>query len=714
MSEVERLGRVRGARVVVEPLGERERAVAGATLEADAVRFVVGSLYATRVELCLFDDEGREVRGDLHRDPTGLWHGRVRGVGAGQRYGYRAHGPYLPAEGHRFNPQKLLVDPLARALDGEADALGPVNGFLMRGLDTDGLDELTDPHDSALAVPRSVVVDPAFDWGDDRPPDVPTSRMVIAELHVKGYTKLHPEVPAELRGTYLGLASEPVVRHLRSLGVTTVELLPVATAMDEPHLRRAGLVNYWGYQPLAFAAPTARYATARGREVVELKSMIKALHAAGIEVLLDVVFNHSCEGDHRGATVCLRGLDNATYYRLRPERARYVDETGCGNSLRVDHPATLSLVLDALRRWALEYHVDGFRFDLAATMGRFHGGFSRDAPFFHAIFQDPVLRGLKLVAEPWDIAHGGYQVGGFPRNWREWNGKFRDTVRRVVAGDPGAVGDLATRLSGSSDLYEASGRGPWAGVNFVTAHDGRTLRDLVTYERKHNEANGEGNRDGSDHEHATNGGVEGETDDPAIVSLRARRVRSLLTLLFVSPGVPMLLGGDELGHTQRGNNNVYCQDNELAWVRWPAEPSALTRFVAGLARLRHGSGVMRREAFYRGRQRARPSKSADVHWLRLDGHEMEAADWSPVRAFLGALFTDRGAGDRGEAWLVYVNGSSVDLRVTLPRQRGLPRRWALVVDTRDEDLASPTDELHRAGDGFEVAAATVVVLRALP
>src|SRR5512143_1027685 len=586
---------------------------------------------ADAVELCLLDAAGGEERVRLPEETGGIWRGYLPGVGPGQRYGFRVHGRYDPGAGLRHNPAKLLVDPYTRRLSGPLVLHPAVFGYA--GGDPFG--PHPDERDSAPYVPKSVVVDGEYDWGEDRLPRTPWPDTVAYELHVKGFTRLHPAVPPELRGTYAGLAHPAVLDHLTGLGVTAVELMPVHAFIGEPHLLRRGLRNYWGYNTLGFFAPHEGYA-ATDDPVREFRDMVRALHAAGLEVILDVVYNHSAEGDEHGPTLAFRGIDNLTYYRLQPwDPRRYRDYTGCGGTLDLRSPHVLRLVLDSLRYWASEMHVDGFRFDLAPALARAPDAFDRYSPFLAAVHADPLLCERKLVAEPWDVGPGGYQVGAFPAPWSEWNGRYRDTVRDVWRGAATSVADLGYRLSGSSDLYGHDGRRPYASVNFVTAHDGFCLADLVSYEHKHNEANGEGNQDGDDHNRSTNCGVEGSTGDPAVLAARRRLRRALLATLLLSTGVPMLLGGDELGRSQAGNNNAYCQDDPISWLDWaggtgapdPAGPDPmLLPLVRGLLALRRRSPVLRRPSFFRG-GRSSEQDLADLTWFTALGTQMPDADW---------------------------------------------------------------------------------------
>ena len=663
----------------------------GATFDGEGTNFSVFSRHAEGVELCLFDrreDAAESARISLREVTADVWHCYLPDVRPGQLYGYRVSGPYDPARGHRFNPAKLLIDPYAKAIGGSVQWSEAQFGYPVGSRD----DLRRDDRDSAAGMPKSVVVDQTFAWAGDEPPDVPWSRTVIYECHVKGMTQRHPEVPAPLRGTYLGLATDPVIDHLLSLGVTAIELLPVQQFVSESHLYHRGLRNYWGYSTIGYFAPDARYASAPGGEqVADFKTMVKRLHRAGIEVILDVVYNHTGEGNHLGPTLCFRGIDNHSYYRPVPGDPRhYLDFTGTGNSLNLPDPRVMQLVLDSLRYWVSEMHVDGFRFDLATTLARDPFEYRRDARFFEMVRQDPVLSRVKLIAEPWDLGDGGYQVGNFPVGWAEWNGKYRDTVRRFWHGDPHQVPDLAYRLSGSSDLFESSGRTPYSSINFVTAHDGFTLHDLVSYERKHNDANGENNRDGSDHNLSRNWGVEGETDDESVIELRERLKRNFIATLAFSQGIPMLLAGDELGRTQGGNNNAYCQDNETSWVDWSLGPRqrALLDFTRQVLEIRRANPVLRRRTFFHGR----PIPEAgvkDLQWIRPDGTEMTAEDWrnGPLHVFgmlvHGAATDERDHRGRlftGETMLVLFNGGARSRHFTLP-VLDEPGSWLEVLDT---------------------------------
>jgi len=702
----------------------------GATYDGAGVNFAVFSENATAIELCLFDERGDETRVFLRDRTAHVFHGYVPGLRPGQRYGLRAHGSYDPDVGMRFNPNKLLVDPYARVLEGKVDYREPVfayvgspNGKLAGS--TDLADERTaDIRDSAPGVPRSVVVDERFDWEGDRPPAVPWEDTVLYEVHVKGMSMRHPKVPEAVRGTYLGLAHPAMIEHLKRLGVTTVELLPIHESMDEWSIAARGMSNYWGYATLGFFAPDQRFATPGGDPVREFKSMVKALHRAGIEVVLDVVYNHTGEGDQLGPTVCLRGLDNASYYRLRPDnRALYEDYTGCGNSLNMLHPQSLKLVMDSLRYWVTSMHVDGFRFDLASTLAREGGGVDKMSAFFDIIHQDPVLSNVKLIAEPWDLGHGGYQVGNFPVLWTEWNGRYRDTVRRFWRGEAGTVGEMGFRLTGSSDLYEDDGRHPYASINFVTAHDGFTLRDLVSYERKHNEANGEDNRDGWDDNSSWNCGVEGDTDDTEIRALRLRQQRNILTTLVLSQGVPMLTAGDELGKTQHGNNNAFVQDNAISWLDWELddERSALLQFTREIIAFRGRHPVFRRGSFFTGAKVGGSELEKDLAWFTPAGREMTLLDWQkPKGAVIGLLLAGDALAWRDEmgepviddSFLVLMNGSREVVDFVIPDiEWGI--RWSSRIDTRLPAMHYDTEV--EAGATLRLDANTVVVLkRVLP
>jgi glycogen operon protein len=600
----------------------------GATWDGQGVNFALFAEHASAVELCLYDarDPGQEYERVLLPEVTRhVWHGYVPSVRPGQLYGYRVHGPYRPEHGLRFNPAKLLIDPYARALAGQVDWSRPVFGYRF------GDENERDDGDSAGGVPKGVVVEPFFDWEGDRAPRTPWHRSVIYEVHVKGFTAAHPELAEEVRGTYAALATDPIIDHLKRLRVTAIELLPVHSFLDDHYLVEKGLRNYWGYNTINFFAPDARYSSRgdRGDQVAEFKAMVKALHRAGIEVILDVVYNHTAEGNHLGPTLSFKGIANPTYYRLVHDNARYyMDFTGTGNSLNAQNPQVLKLIMDSLRYWVLEMHVDGFRFDLASTLAREGYGPDRLSSFFDIIHQDPVLSQVKLIAEPWDVGLGGYQVGNFPVLWAEWNDKYRDTMRRFWRGDEGQMAWFGYRLTGSSDLYGDDGRSPTASINFITAHDGFTLHDLVSYNDKHNEPNGEHNRDGHSENLSCNYGVEGPAEDDQILDLREQQKRNLLASLLFSQGIPMICGGDELGRTQQGNNNAYCQDNEISWYDWDLDERrrALLRFTRKAIELRHRHPALHRRSFFQGRP-IHGEDIEDVVWFRPDGHDMTAAEW---------------------------------------------------------------------------------------
>jgi isoamylase len=648
----------------------------GATWDGKGVNFALFSAHAEKVELCLFDARGRRElrRVALPSYTDQVWHGYLADARPGLRYGYRVYGPYDPAHGHRFNNNKLLIDPYAKALSGTIRWSDVHYGYR---LGTPRGDLTFDRRDNASGMPKSVVVDTAFTWGDERRPRTAWHDTIVYELHVSGFTMQHPAVPAPLRGTFLALSSPPLLDYLHRLGITAVELLPIHAFVDDRILVERRLHNYWGYNSLGFFAPHPPYLS--GESVHEFKTMVKHFHEAGIEVILDVVYNHTGEGDQRGPTLCFRGIDNKSYYRLAAEPRFYDDVTGTGNTLNVDHPRVLQLVMDSLRYWADDMRVDGFRFDLAPALARDAQSFYRNSAFFKAVAQDPVLSRVKLIAEPWDIGLGGYQVGSFPAGWSEWNDKYRDGVRRFWQGNDGTIGELASRLTGSSDLFEHDGRHVRSSINFVTAHDGFTLNDLVSYNHKHNEANGEHNRDGTDNNISWNCGAEGPTDDPAINALRARQKRNFLATLLLSQGVPMFLAGDERGKSHQGNNNPYCQDNPLTWLDWSTPPDPdLIEFAGGLIRLRKSSAAFRRESFFHGT--ALPDRSRkDMTWMRPDGDEMGERDWfnSHLRV-IGLMFGDERPVAEDRLFLMYLNAHDQEIRLTLP-----PRKsgWELLVDT---------------------------------
>jgi isoamylase len=688
----------------------------GATFDGAGTSFSLFSEVAEKVDLCLFDDEGKETCVPLPERTAFVWHGYLPQVQPGQRYGYRVHGRWAPEEGLRANPAKLLLDPYSKAISGgvrwdramydhaPGDADGPPDGA-----------------DSAPFAPRSVVVNPYFDWADDRPPRTPAHETILYEVHVKGLTARHPQVPEELRGTYAGLAEPAVVEYLKGLGVTAVELLPVHQFVHDERLVAMRLKNYWGYNSIGFLAPHNEYSSAgdRGPQVQEFKQMVKALHAAGLEVILDVVYNHTAEGNHLGPTLSFKGIDNPAYYRLvQGAPGRYMDYTGTGNSLNMRHPHVLQLIMDSLRYWVLDMHVDGFRFDLAATLARELHECDRLSAFFDLIQQDPVVSQVKLIAEPWDVGEGGYQVGNFPPLWSEWNGKYRDGARDFWRGADQTLGDFAFRFTGSSDLYELNGRRPSASVNFVTAHDGFTLADLVSYDEKHNEANGEENRDGESHNRSWNCGVEGPTDDPAVVALRRRQQRNFLATLFLSQGIPMLLGGDEIGRTQGGNNNAYCQDNEISWYDWERLDEDLLAFTRALVRLRREHPIFHRRGWFLGR--AIHGEAQDIGWFRPDGREMAEEDWqSGFAKSLGVYLNGEAIASldpRGErivdaSFYVLFNAHHEPLAFRLP-DGAWEGEWVKVLDTA---VGAPPpgegEERYRGGSEVRLEGRSLALLR---
>jgi len=698
----------------------------GATWDGEGVNFALFSENATAVELCLFDepDANKEThRIRIEECTDHVWHIYLPEVRPGQRYGYRVHGPYEPEEGHRFNPAKLLFDPYAKAIAGTIDWSNALYGYRIG----DPKEDLSvDDQDNAGSIPKCVVVDQAFTWGGDQLLRTPWDRTVIYELHVNGFTARHPDIPKHLRGTYAGLGTPAVIEHLQHVGITAVELLPVHHFIRDKHLVDRGLTNYWGYNSIGFFAPEIQYATSsvRAEHVWEFKTMVKALHNAGIEVILDVVYNHTGEGNHFGPTLSFRGIDNASYYRLVPDQPRYyLDYTGCGNTLNVRHPRILQLIMDSLRYWVLEMHVDGFRFDLASTLARELHDVDRLSAFFDIIHQDPVLSQVKLIAEPWDLGEGGYQVGNFPAGWAEWNGKYRDTIRRYWKGDGGQAAELAYRLSGSSDLYEGGGRRPHASINFVTAHDGFTLQDLVSYDQKRNEANLEDNHDGTDDNLSWNCGVDGPTAKPSIVALRERQKRNMLATLLLSQGVPMICGGDEMGRTQRGNNNAYCQDNEISWIDWNlSKPQqALLAFTKSLIALRQQHPVFRRRRFFQGR-RIRGTEVKDISWLRPDGKEMTDEDWGKgyVRC-LGVRLDGHAIEEKDskgkplldDTFLMLLNAHHEPRPFTLPaHKRGV--RWQPVLETAASHANQRQVTLLKGGFQYDLEARSLAVLRLRP
>ena len=672
----------------------------GATWDGAGANFALFSAHAERVDLCIFDARGRReiARYTLPEYTDEVWHGYLPGLRPGALYGYRVYGPYDPANGHRFNHHKLLLDPYAKALSGSLRWSDAHYGYRIGAPRSD---LSFDRRDNAGGMPKCVLVDTSFTWGDDRPPDVPWMRTVFYETHVRGYTILHPDVAPAARGTFLGLASPRVIEHLTHLGVTTVELLPVQAFVDDRYLVEKRLRNYWGYNPIGYFAPEARYLSVHHDE---FKTMVKNLHEAGIEVVLDVVYNHTAEGNHLGPTLSFRGIDNRTYYRLADDRRYYQDTTGCGNTLNVSHPRVLQMVTDSLRYWVEEMHVDGFRFDLAPTLAREDHGYDYNAGFFKAIRQDPVLARCKLIAEPWDVGPGGYQLGGFPPGWSEWNGRYRDVARRFWQGGGGLLSEFASRLAGSSDIFAKHGRRPRASINFVTVHDGFTLQDLVAYEAKHNEQNLEGNRDGADDNAGRNFGVEGPTSDRHILAQRERQKRNLIATLCLSLGVPLLLAGDEFGHSQRGNNNAYCQDNEISWIDWNGrtpQDLAFGEFLTTVLRIRREHPAFQHDAFFTGRPRPGSSRK-DIAWYTPHGIEMTNGDWNGDGRAIGVFFGDR------PLLAVLFNAADDDVPFALPACETIA--WRLLLDTALDTQPQPGDEAA-AVTSYGVAARSVVVFR---
>jgi glycogen operon protein len=670
----------------------------GATFDGAGVNFALFSEHATKVELCLFNsvEDGKEAeRIQLPEQTDQVWHCYLPDAEPGQLYGYRVYGPYDPAKGHRFNSNKIVLDPYTKAIGRDVQWHDELWGYKIGDA---GADLSFDERDSAPCAPLAMVLDMAFTWGDDRPPRTPWHKTVIYELHIKGFTQRHPGVPEERRGTYAGLASEAAIEHIQSLGVTAVELMPVHFFLDDRHLAESGLVNYWGYNTLAFFAPALRYASRQSprKSVQEFKMMVRSLHAAQIEVIQDVVYNHTAEGNQLGPTLSFRGVDNASYYRLASDPRYYMDFSGCGNGFNMQNPRVLQLIMDSLRYWVTEMHVDGFRFDLASALARELFAVDRLASFFDIIRQDPILSQVKLIAEPWDVGEGGYQVGNFPSGWTEWNGKYRDCVRRFWKGEGGTVNEMATRLAGSSDLYAWSGRKPYASINFITCHDGFTLEDLVSYNGKHNEANGEDNKDGADDNHSWDCGAEGPTSDPAIIALRERQKRNLIATLLSSQGVPMLLAGDELSHTQNGNNNTYCQDNELSWLDWNLDDrkKAFLEFVRSIVHIWKEQPVFQRRKFFQGRA-IRGSDIKDISWIATDGKEMSDEDWNAgfVRTLgvrlagdLIGVVDERGEALAGDTLLLLLSAHHEPVSFALP-SAGEGYVWERLFDTADPGAA---------------------------
>lgn len=686
----------------------------GAMYDGNGTNFAVYSSIADRIELCLLDEDRHETTVELTEVDYDQWHAYLPGIGPGQRYGYRIHGPYAPDEGHRCDPSKLLLDPYAKAIEGQINNSNSVFSYDFNDPSQPNHDDSV--HDTML----SVVVDESFDWGDDRRPNYGYSQTIIYEAHVRGMTMLHPDVPEELRGTYAGIAHPAIIKHLQDLGITSIELMPIHQFVNDPSLQARDLSNYWGYNTIGFFAPHNAYSSSGqlGGQVTEFKNMVKTLHAAGIEVILDVVYNHTAEGNHMGPTLSLKGLDNAKYYRLVPDDLRhYFDTTGTGNSLLMSSISVLMLIMDSLRYWVTDMHVDGFRFDLATTLARQFDEVSRASTFFDLIHQDPVISQVKLIAEPWDVGSNGYQVGGFPPLWSEWNGEYRDAVRDFWRGEFSSLSSFASRLAGSADLYEHSGRRPVASVNFITAHDGFTMRDLVSYNGKHNEANGEDNNDGSSNNRSWNCGTEGATDDPGIQELRQRQIRNLLTTLFCSQGLPMLAHGDEIGRTQMGNNNVYCQDNELSWMHWDLEDwqRKLLAFSQRLVHLRRDHPVLRRRRFLKGpATRGGESELGEIEWFTPAGTHMTEDEWNQAWARSTMVFYNGNAIQEPDPegntitdddFLLMINASPDSVEFTIPNQT-YGKTWTTVINTGDDDDHSQ----YQSGDSITLPGRTTMIL----
>jgi isoamylase len=688
----------------------------GATYDGTGTNFAIFSEVAEAVELCLFDASGNERKVQLHEQDAFVWHAYLPGVEPGQRYGYRVYGPYEPTRGLRCNPHKLLLDPYARAIDADIEWHPALYAY-----DFDNPDQMSDL-DSAAYMAKGVVVNPYFDWGNDRRPEIPYHHSVIYETHVKGLTERHPDVPKDMRGTYAAIGHPAIIEHLKSLGVTAVELMPVHQFVHDNRLVDLGLRNYWGYNTLGFFAPYHGYSAmgSLGQQTQEFRGMVKALHAAGMEVILDVVYNHTAEGNHLGPTMSLKGIDNRTYYRLVDDQANfYMDYTGTGNSLNVRSPQSLQLIMDSLRYWVTEMHVDGFRFDLASTLAREFYDVDRLSTFFEVVQQDPVVGQVKLIAEPWDVGPGGYQVGNFPPNWTEWNGKYRDTVRDFWRGEPATLAEFASRITGSADLYQDDGRKPFHSINFVTAHDGFTLHDLVSYNDKHNEANGEENRDGESHNRSWNCGVEGPTGDTAVLALRARQRRNFLATLLLSQGVPMISHGDELGRSQQGNNNAYCQDNELSWVDWADADETLLEFARKLTAFRHRHQVFQRRRFFTGlpvTARGGGDPLPDLEWFTPDGRQMTGDDWGNDFGRAVALFVNgEGIRERGQygqrhvdsSFLLCFNAHDAPIEfLTPPAEYG--EKWEKVIETAEPSADRPS--VVEAGTKIIVPDRSLIVL----
>ena len=689
----------------------------GATYDGSGTNFALFSEAAESVELCLFDADGTETRITLPEVDGFVWHGFLPNIEPGQRYGYRIHGPYDPGAGVRCNPNKLLLDPYAKAIDGTFDWNQSLFSYNFGDPDSRNDD------DSAASMPKCVVINPYFDWGVDRPPGHEYADSVIYEAHIKGLTETHPDIPEQIRGTYAAVAHPAIIDHLVALGITAIELMPVHHFANDSTLVDKGLSNYWGYNTIGFLAPDSKYSSNPnpGGQVQEFKTMVRTLHEAGIEVILDVVYNHTAEGNHLGPTLSMRGIDNAAYYRLVDDDKRYyMDYTGTGNSLNVGHPHSLQLIMDSLRYWVTEMHVDGFRFDLASTLAREFYDVDKLSTFFELVQQDPTVSQVKLIAEPWDVGPGGYQVGGFPPQWTEWNGKYRDTVRDYWRGEPATLDEFASRLTGSADLYENTARRPVASINFITAHDGFTLRDLVSYNEKHNEANGEDNNDGESHNRSWNCGAEGPTDDAEVNALRARQQRNFLTTLLLSQGVPMIAHGDELGRTQQGNNNVYCQDNELSWVDWSAADTDLMEFTRTVSQLRTAHPVFRRRRFFTG-QPIEAGGLPDILWLNPDGSVMSSEDWGTGFAKSIAVYLNgdaipymdlRGIRVTDASFLLFFNAHYEPIKFKAPKKKFAPQ-WRPLIDTATGVVPDDAKTL-KASATLEVAARGLVVLEAVP
>lgn len=689
----------------------------GASWDGNGVNFAIFSETAEKVELCLFDTQTPKIQKEcipLEEITSHVWHCYLPGVKPGQLYGYRVHGPFKPEEGLRFNPSKLLIDPYAKAIQGRVDWKATV--FAYRPGDATA-DLSRDDQDDSWGIPKGVVIDPFFDWDGDRPPSIPWKDTIIYELHVKGFTARHPDIPEKKRGCYAALATKAARSYLKSLGITSIELLPVHDFLDDKHLVDKGLHNYWGYNTTNFFSPSAGYSSSgdTGGQVTEFKHMVKALHRDGIEVILDVVYNHTSEGNQLGPTLSFKGIDNPAYYRLADNKRYYTDYTGTGNSPNMLHPQVIKLIMDSLRYWVLEMHVDGFRFDLASTLARELFDVDRLSAFFDVIHQDPVISQVKLIAEPWDVGKGGYQVGNFPVLWTEWNGKYRDRMRRFWRGDQGELGEFANRFSGSSDLYERSGRKPYASINYITAHDGFTLHDLVSYNQKHNEANGENNKDGANENISWNCGVEGITDNVDVIRLREKQKRNFLATLLLSQGVPMICGGDEIGRSQLGNNNAYCQDNEISWYDWGLDndKERLLAFVKNLIRLRKLHPSLRRRNFFQGRP-IRGTDIKDIIWLRPDGNEMTDEDWNAswIRC-VGVLLSRTSSQPnsnikRGlDSLIILLNSHHEPIQFKIPAMKG---NWQLLIDTASAEFKNATSELGSGGT-INIDGRSVAVLR---